>query len=242
MAVVVGLAPCSKPHDYEESVTRAGAELRWLQPETEDAAAALEGVDALVLTGGGDVDPGHYGEDPHHTHSPAEPGRDRFEIALARVALERGLPLLAICRGVQVLNVAAGGSLVQDIASEVPGAVDHDVATTPSAIAHEVWVSAGSTLASLMADRLEGDALLVNSRHHQAVKALAPGFVATATAPDGVVEAIEHPGLPFCLGVQWHPENFWRTGEFHALFDALIAAARPSPGPNSPSSPGTPGR
>jgi putative glutamine amidotransferase len=242
MAIVVGLAPCSKPHDYEASVTRAGAELRWLRPDAADPAAELAGVDALVLTGGGDVDPAHYGEPAHPTHSPAEPGRDAFEIALAREALQRGLPLLAICRGVQVLNVAGGGSLVQDIASEVPGAVDHQVTTTPSTIAHEVWVTPGSALATVMADRLEGETLLVNSRHHQAVRALAPGFVATATAPDGVVEAIERPDLPFCLGVQWHPENFWRTGEFHALFDALIAAARPSPGPSTPSSPDSPGR
>lgn len=224
MPVVVGVASCSKPRDYEESVTRAGAELRWLAGPA-DPASAIEGLDALVLTGGGDVDPKHYGEPEGPGFSAAEPGRDAFEIDLARAALDRGLPLLAICRGVQVLNVAAGGSLVQDIPTEVPGALDHQVATTPSAIAHEVWVTAGSKLASLMADRLEGDALLVNSRHHQAVKAIAPGFVATATAPDGVIEAIERPDLPFCVGVQWHPENFWRTGEFRGLFDRFVGAA-----------------
>lgn len=234
---LVGVAHCSKPADYETSVTRAGAALRWLDPAMGDAAAALDGLDALVLTGGGDVDPRHYGETPHSAFSAAEPGRDEFELALARAAMERGLPLLAICRGVQVLNVAAGGSLVQDIPSEVPGALDHQVGATPSTIAHEVWVTSGSTLATLMADRLEGDALLVNSRHHQSVKTVAPGFIASATAPDGVIEAIERPDLAFCLGVQWHPENFWRTGEFHALFDALIAATRPSPGPNTPSAP-----
>jgi putative glutamine amidotransferase len=239
---IVGVAHCSKPADYETSVTRAGAELRWLEPGMGEAAAVLEGLDAIVLTGGGDIDPRHYGEAPHPTFSAAEPGRDEFEIALAVAAMERRLPLLAICRGVQVLNVAAGGSLVQDIPSEVPGALDHQVASPPSAIAHEVWVTTGSKLAALMADRLEGDSLLVNSRHHQAVKDVAAGFIASATAPDGVVEAIERPDLPFCLGVQWHPENFWRTGEFHALFDALIAATRPAPGPNTPSVPDTRGR
>ena len=133
--------------------------------------------------------------------------------------------MLAICRGVQVLNVAAGGSLVQDIDSEVPSALVHRVDTTPSAIAHEVWVASGSKLAAMLADRIEEDALLVNSRHHQAVKRLAPGFVVSATAPDGVIEAIERTDLPFCVGVQWHPENFWRTGEFRALFEGLLQAA-----------------
>ena len=222
---LVGLTTCSRIADYEESLARAGAQVRPLAPSLGSADEALDGLDALVLTGGGDVDPQHYGETPHPTFSPAEPGRDAFELALARAALDRGMPLLAICRGVQVLNVAAGGSLVQDIETQVPGALVHRVETTPSAIAHEVWVATGSALARLLADRIEGDALLVNSRHHQAVKQLAPGFVASATAPDGVIEAIERPDLPFCVGVQWHPENFWRTGEFRALFEGLLKQA-----------------
>lgn len=221
----VGLTVCSRLADYEESLTRAHAGIVTLDPSTGDPLAVLDRIDALVLTGGGDVDPGLYGEAPHASFSPAEPGRDAFELELTRGALERGLPLLAICRGIQVLNVAAGGSLVQDIPSQVPGALEHRVSTPPSAIAHEVWVTPGSALASLMAERLDEDALLVNSRHHQAVARLAPGFVATATAPDGVIEAIEGPDLPFCLGVQWHPENFWRTGEFRALFEALVSKA-----------------
>lgn len=220
----IGLTPCSRQADYESSIERAGGTVQVL-PADADPAALLDGVDALVLSGGGDVDPRHYGEAPHATHTPAEPGRDEFEIALVREAIARRMPLLAICRGIQVLNVAAGGSLVQDIPSQMPGALDHQVDATPSTIAHEVWVSTGSALARLMADRLDGDSLLVNSRHHQAVKRLAPGFVSSATAPDGVIEAIERPDLPFCLGVQWHPENFWRTGEFRALFEALNAAA-----------------
>ena len=222
---IVGLTTCSRITDYEESIARAGATVRPLDPTLADADAALHGVDALVLTGGGDVHPRFYGETPHATFSAAEPGRDEFELALVRVAIDRGLPVLAICRGVQVLNVGAGGSLVQDIETEVPGALVHRVETTPSAIAHEVWVTSGTTLATLLADRIEEDALLVNSRHHQAVKKLAPGFIASATAPDGVIEAIERPDLPFCVGVQWHPENFWRTGEFRALFEGLLKVA-----------------
>ena len=142
-------------------------------------------------------------------------------------ALEADLPILAICRGVQVMNVAVGGTLVQDIPSGVEGAVSHQVPMPKHAIAHEVWVNRESLLWSLMEERLEnGDTLGVNSRHHQAVKAVADGFVVSATAPDGAIEAIERPGHAFCVGVQWHPENFWRTGEFTGLFDGLIHAAR----------------
>jgi putative glutamine amidotransferase len=222
---IVGLTQCSRIADYEHSLERVGLEWRLLAPG-QDPAATLAELDALVLSGGGDVDPQLYGEAPHESFSPAEPGRDQFELALARAALDRGLPLLAICRGVQVLNVAAGGTLVQDIPTGVSGALDHQVATTPTTVAHEVWVTAGTKLAQLMADRLEGDVLLVNSRHHQAIKKAAPGFVVSATAPDGVIEAVERPDLPYVIGVQWHPENFYRTGEFRALFEGLAKAAK----------------
>ena len=221
---IVGLTSCSRLTDYEHSLERVGLEWRLLTPD-QDPATALDGLAGLVLSGGGDIDPSLYGEAPHETFSADTPGRDQFELALARAALDRACPILAICRGVQVLNVSAGGTLVQDIASQIPGALDHQVRTTPSTIAHEVWVSAGTKLAQLMADRLESDVLLVNSRHHQAVKQVAAGFVATATAPDGVIEAIERPDLPYCVGVQWHPENFYRTGEFRALFEELAKHA-----------------
>ena len=221
---IVGLTSCSRIADYEHSLERVGLEWRLLTPE-QDPATALDGLDGVVLSGGGDIDPALYGEAPHATFSPDEPGRDQFELALSRAAIERRCPVLAICRGVQVLNVAVGGTLVQDIPSEMPGGLDHQVRTTPTTIAHEVWVTAGTRLAQMMADRLEADVLLVNSRHHQAPKTLAPGFVVSATAPDGVVEAIERPDLPFCVGVQWHPENFYRTGEFRALFEGLARAA-----------------
>jgi putative glutamine amidotransferase len=223
----IGLTSCSRLADYEHQLERVGVEWRLLTPD-QDPVTALDGLDGLVLSGGGDIDPSLYGETPHETFSADTPGRDQFEIALVGDAFKRRLPLLAICRGIQVLNVAAGGTLVQDIPSSVPGALDHQVRTTPSTIAHEVWVTAGTRLAQLMADRLEGDVLLVNSRHHQAVKKVAPGFVVSATAPDGVIEGIERPDLPYCVGVQWHPENFYRTGEFRALFEGLVRAV---PGP-----------
>jgi putative glutamine amidotransferase len=157
--------------------------------------------------------------------------RDEYEIALVRAALAADVPVLAICRGLQVLNVAAGGTLVQDIPSQVAGALTHTVATPKDAIAHEVRVSPGSRLAALMQDALAGTGTLkVNSRHHQSVRRVAGGFTVTATAPDLVVEALEREASRFCVGVQWHPENFWRTGEYRRLFEGLVAAcARDSP-------------
>jgi putative glutamine amidotransferase len=223
---VIGIAPCSKLHDYEESVHRAGAESRILDPGTP-AQEAVRTIDGLVLAGGGDVDPSLFGQAPHPTYEPAEPGRDEQEIALVRAAVASGVPVLAICRGVQVMNVAFGGSLVQDIPSSVSGAAHHHVAAPPSAIAHEVWMTRDSLLWTVMRESAEGgDTLQVNSRHHQAVAKPAEGFVVCGTAPDGVIEAIERSGGSFCLGVQWHPENFWRTGEFRSLFEAFVKAAQ----------------
>jgi putative glutamine amidotransferase len=158
------------------------------------------------------------------------PERDEFEIGLVRAARARGLPIFAICRGIQVLNVACGGTLVQDIPTQVENALDHALKVPPHTsfeYAHDVWVENDSLLARLMQERLSGsDSCAVNSRHHQAVKELAPGFRVVATAPDGIVEAIEDPHARFCLGVQWHPENFWRTGEFRCLFEAFVEACR----------------
>jgi len=192
-------------------------------------ADALAEVGGLLLTGGGDVDPARYGETPHQTLDEVDLVRDEFEIALIAAARARDLPIFAICRGVQVLNVAAGGTLVQDIPSEVPGAVNHSLVVPPHPpyeLAHEVWVEKDSLLAKLLGERLVGsDTCEVNSRHHQAVKTVAPGYRVSATAPDGVIEAIEDPAARFCLGVQWHPENFFRTGEFRSLYEGFLEAA-----------------
>ena len=212
--------------DYLESVRRAGGDPVEVADTHEDPASIVARVRGVILTGGGDVDPAIYGEAPHPAYEPAEPGRDAFEIALAKAAVAADMPLLAICRGMQVLNVAMGGSLIQHIPSEVAGALDHAIREPRFHIAHEVWVSKGSLLWSIMQDEIDGESLSVNSRHHQAVKRVAEGFEVTATAPDGVIEAMESPGLRFCLAVQWHPENFWRTGEFRPLFESFLLAAR----------------
>jgi putative glutamine amidotransferase len=229
---LIGITHCRKLEDYRQSVLHAGAEVRVLET-SPDLAGALSGLDGLLLTGGGDVDPMLYGEAPHATIDPAEPGRDQFELGLVTLAREQQLPLLAICRGIQVLNVACGGTLVQDIPSQVPGALSHRLEVPPHQAmeyAHEVWIDKDSQLARLMRERLsDTDACEVNSRHHQAIRQLAPGFVVSATAPDGVIEAIEDQKARFCVGVQWHPENFFRTGEFRPLFEGLMVASGFSP-------------
>jgi putative glutamine amidotransferase len=222
----IAIAQSRRMADYVESVKRAGGEPVEVVAGAEKPEHLLARVDALLLTGGADVDPQLYGETAHPTFESAEAGRDAFEIELSRAAVKRGTPLLAICRGMQVLNVAMGGTLFQDIPSQVSGALGHSVPEPRFAIAHEVWVSRGSRLSALLADHMEdGETCHVNSRHHQAVKVAAPGFDVTATSPDGVIEAMEKPGAPFCVAVQWHPENFWRTGEFRALFEGLVEAA-----------------
>jgi putative glutamine amidotransferase len=208
--------------DYRAALESAGARVIELSP-TDQVAEALDQCDGLLLTGGVDVDPATYGEARHPTVE-TDDVRDAYELALARQALARDLPVLAICRGAQLLNVAAGGTLVQDIPSAMSTSLTHDIDQPKNAIAHDVQVAPGSCLARLLDRRLGKDrTMAVNSRHHQSVKQAAPGFVVSATAPDGVIEAIEKTDAPFCVGVQWHPENFWRTGEFHELFDGLVS-------------------
>jgi putative glutamine amidotransferase len=225
---LIGVTSCRKIEDYRQSVLHVGGEVRVLEP-TANLTAALEGLGGVLLTGGGDVAPARYGELPHPTYEESEPGRDEFELALVSLARERRLPILAICRGVQVLNVACGGTLVQDIPSQVPGALSHKLEVPPHQaveLAHEVWLDKDTLLSKLMRERLsDADACEVNSRHHQAIRGLAPGLIVSATAPDGVIEGIEDPAASFCLGVQWHPENFWRTGEFRPLFEGFLEAA-----------------
>ncbi|HUL73982.1 MAG TPA: gamma-glutamyl-gamma-aminobutyrate hydrolase family protein [Vicinamibacterales bacterium] len=211
--------------DYVTSLERAGAEIRVLTPAGDPLPGALASCDGVLLTGGPDVDPVEYGEPDRHPTVEIDRERDDYELALARFAIARDVPLLAICRGAQVLNVAAGGTLVQDIPTSQPSDLTHTILPR-NAIAHDVQVADGTCLALLLAPRLEHGMIGVNSRHHQSVKDLAPGFVVAATAPDGVVEAIEKPDAAFCVGVQWHPENFWRTGQFKTLFDGLVDAAR----------------
>ena len=223
---VIGVTRCSRLEDYVASVERSGAQARVLDV-SESPRTVLQTIDGVLLTGGGDVDPAFYGQDRHETVEDAEPGRDEFELDLARRAIEADVPLLAICRGAQVLNVAAGGTLVQDIPTTVTTELSHSLKEPKDCVAHDIQVANDSRLHTALGGAVSAAcACRVNSRHHQSVGKLGRNLKASATAPDGVIEGIEAPDATFCLGVQWHPENFWRTGEFKPLFDAFVAAAR----------------
>jgi putative glutamine amidotransferase len=224
---IIGIAACSKPHDYEESIRRARGDVRVLDPRTDKVADVVSSIDGLLLTGGHDIDPMLYGERPHASYVAAETGRDAFEIELVQRAYDADLPVFAICRGMQVLNVARHGTLIQDIPDQIGVTMNHRVPEPSFAIAHDIWLTgAGTLLEPLVRDRLENDACPVNSRHHQAVKDVGEGLVVTSTAPDGVIESVEDPSKRFFLGVQWHPENFYRTGEFRALFEGFVEACQ----------------
>ncbi|PYR90643.1 MAG: peptidase C26 [Acidobacteria bacterium] len=224
MKPTIGITRCSKLDDYIESVKHAGGEPVVLEPG-DDLRESLARVDGLLLSGGPDVDPRLYGETPHPS-TVVDSDRDTFEIPLSREAVARDVPLFAICRGVQVLNVAAGGTLVQDIPSAIKSELDHSIQEPKHAEAHDVRVTPDTRLASALTPSRQLDTCSVNSRHHQAVARVAPSFVVSAVSSDGIVEAIERPESTFCVGVQWHPENFWRTGEFDGLFEAFVEAAR----------------
>jgi putative glutamine amidotransferase len=221
----IAITPTTAIADYEEAIRRAGGDV-WRLSFTEDRVEeVVQHADGVLLTGGGDVDPALYGASPHPTFDPAEPGRDAYELALVRAALAARRPILAICRGIQILNVARGGTLIQHIPDDLADPLNHRIPQPRTAHAHDVWITRDSLLDRLLHEREDDDTLPVNSRHHQAIHAVGSGLVVTATAPDGVIEAVEDPALRFCLGVQWHPENYWRTGEFSALFAGLITAA-----------------
>jgi putative glutamine amidotransferase len=240
----IAVAPAQRPDDYLESIRRAGAEPVLIDWARQSPAEIAQDFGGILLLGGPDVTPALYGEAPHPTFEASEDRRDEHEMALIRYAIERDVPMLAICRGIQILNVTFGGSLVQDIPSQVPGAIRHAKAPDAEkfAIAHDISVTSSSRLHTILSARLTpaatgttgnnssatgtGGTCGVNSRHHQAVKSVGRDLVVSAIAPDGIIEAIERPASTFCVGVQWHPENFWRTGEFAALFDAFVTAAR----------------
>jgi putative glutamine amidotransferase len=225
-APVIGITRCSRLDDYVTSVERTGARARVLEV-TESPRAVLKEIDGVLLTGGGDVDPVFYGEERHPSTEDAEPGRDEFEIDLARRAMAEDVPMLAICRGAQVLNVAAGGTLVQDIPTAVESELTHSIQEPKNAECHDINLAAGSRLVNALGDRVDAQcSCRVNSRHHQSVGRPGNGLVVSATAADGVIEGIEKPDHRFCIGVQWHPENFWATGEFAPLFEAFVASAR----------------
>jgi putative glutamine amidotransferase len=204
------------PVMYADAIVRAGGVPLLLPPATDDpdaAAAAVARLDGLVVSGGADVDPHQYGEEPHPATATWRPDRDAWELALLTSAAAANLPTLGVCRGMQVMAVAAGGALDQ----HTPDLVGHEEHSPGGDVFGEVEVS---TEESSTLGRILGPAVTVHCHHHQSVHSH-PGFEAVARAEDGTLEAMEVPGARFCLGVQWHPE----MGRDQRLFDALVRAA-----------------
>jgi putative glutamine amidotransferase len=201
---------------YLAATERAGGCAVLLPPQAAGADEVLDRIDALVLTGGADVDPARYGEVPAERTSAPRVQRDEWEMALTRGALDRDIPLLAICRGLQVLNVVLGGSLHQHL----PDVAGHDGHQPSPGVfgAVTVGIEPGTPTAGLI-----GSQLRVSCHHHQALARLAPGLKVTGRADDGTVEAVEVPGQAFAIGVQWHPEEDSADGR---LFAALVGAGQ----------------
>jgi len=208
---------------YADAAWRAGGlPVPLVHAAPEDAAALLEAVDALVITGGAfDVPPELYGEDRRPACGPEKAERTRAELGLLRAALERRMPVLGVCGGMQLLAVARGGTLFQDLGADL-GIAGHEQPPPRDRPSHPVAVEPGSLLARLVGPT----SLLVNSTHHQAVRHPGEGAAVCARAPDGVVEAIELPAFPFALGVQWHPEAVLAHEPRHLrLYEGLVEAA-----------------
>ncbi len=211
--------------DYTDAVYTAGG-IPLIVPFTKNLSALDEIValiDGLILTGGGDLSPLIYGEEPHTGLGEISPLRDNVEVYLLQATLQAKKPVLGICRGIQVINAALGGTLYQDLPRQLGTDIQHSQKGPVSYAAHTVMLKDNAQLT-----RIFGVTdMLVNTRHHQAIKKVAPGFVAVAHSKDGVIEAIESKTDPFVIGVQWHPENLWRNDESQlALFSALVDAAR----------------
>jgi putative glutamine amidotransferase len=222
---------------YIRTIAEAGGVpymLPLLYDDEETARAMYETLDGVLLPGGADLDPTSYAEDRHPACDRSDPPRDQLELMLVRWAMADHKPVLGICRGLQIMNVAAGGTLYQDVAQQLPGAIKHDYfpgrGFERDHLAHEVRiVNEHSRLAGIFG----AGALPVNSLHHQGIRRLGDGLLVTAVAPDGLVEAVEYPGDDyFMVAVQWHPESLYagddRARRFFAAFVEAAAAFRES--------------
>lgn len=212
--------------DYPHGVEAAGG-IPLLIPfleHPENVGYLADKLDGLLLAGGEDVSPQVFGEQPHTGLGEVVPERDELEVQLIHTMLERGKPILGICRGIQVLNAALGGTLYQDLLRQWEGSIQHSQRARRNHLSHTIRVSEASRLFHLLGEQ---KVLKSNSFHHQAVKDVAPGFVPVAWDDEGLIEAIERPGELFVVGVQWHPENLWRTYPVYlGLFQGLVDAAQ----------------
>ena len=192
-------------------------------PAGEPELLALLGrIDGLILSGGGDVDPIHYGSSGHPAVYAVDPQRDATELALARLVAAGEMPALCVCRGAQVLNVALGGTLVEHLPDEVGEEIVHRD-SPPFYVDHAIAVQPNSRLGDILGQT----AIEAASWHHQAIRTVAPGLTVVATAPDGTIEAVEQPEHPWLIAVQWHPEiTAGKDSLQQQLFDAFVAAAR----------------
>jgi putative glutamine amidotransferase len=208
--------------NYAEALRRAGAIPLLVPPQPENALEMMDTLDGLLLAGGDDCDPAAYGEERHPTVvEPMDPRRQANDLALAHAAREKGVPTFGICLGMQVMNVDAGGTLIQDIDTQYGTEITH--ASIPEDRArHGVMIEQGTHLAGYLSEA----ELDVNSSHHQAIRNVGAGLRVTAHAPDGIIEGLEDPRHPFYLGVQWHPEDMTGEGSATSLFAAFIEAAR----------------
>jgi gamma-glutamyl-gamma-aminobutyrate hydrolase PuuD len=211
---------------YVRSVLAAGGVPVILSPllGPSFAARALDGAEGLLLTGGEDIDPAWYGTPQSPLCNPPSRERDLLELALFATARQRELPILGICRGIQLVNVALGGTLYQDIPGERPEGLDHNPKVSRTSRTHRVSLASGSRVA----EALGTEAVSVNSFHHQAIRDLAPGLVASGWSDDQLIEAVESPpDSPWLLAVQWHPEEMYAelTAPERGLFRGLVKAA-----------------
>jgi putative glutamine amidotransferase len=210
---------------YTEGVEASGGIPFILPPQATDPNDVLDRIDGLLFSGGGDVAPAVYGAENIHAGG-IDDQRDSFEVALFKAAIQRDMPILCICRGIQVANVALGGTLIQDIAAEFSDQIEHrqhESGYNPPDKSHRVDVEPGSRLADVYgANEIE-----TNSYHHQALKDVSPDLVVIGRAPDGIIEAVDRPKSSWFLGVQWHPEMMFREHAEHLKpFQALIEATR----------------
>ena len=205
---------------YTSSLRRAGAKAVWI--ETDDLDKAIQEMllcDGLLLSGGEDVNPTYYGQTATEKCGKIVPARDHAEMKMLEAFLSTGKPILGICRGEQLMNVFFGGTLHQDIADVATSC--HDDYPRKNRGNHEVSVTRGTKLAEIMGQ----ETFLANSLHHQAVDKVAPALILAATSEDGIVEGVEHPAHPFCIGVQWHPEHMSAYSKLQRrIFDAFVDA------------------